>query len=176
MEERKNNITGIVECRIGFIGAIIGDVPFFALTALGLIGRFTLTQAEIASGRDEFLNIFIAVVLLAWLISRFSFIPSLKVLVSEDGIHGFIKIRFGSFNLVDRHRYIKWTEVDRFEWFNSGFLTGYMIYGKDQSGKKVYLGASIFFTNSKQAAKAILDFIPKHKVDKRIYEKLGIAV
>jgi len=176
VEERRNNVSSIVECRIGFIGFIIGDVPFFALTALGLIGRSTLTQAEIASGRGEFLNILIAAVLLVWLISRFSFMPNLKVLVSEDGIHGFIKIRFLSFDLVDRHRCIKWTEVDRFEWFNSGLLTGYMIFGKDQSGKKVYLGASIFFTNSKQAAKAILNFIPKHKVDKRIYDKLGIAV
>lgn len=162
----------IVECRITFWGRIAMDTPFLLLIMLGVVGLITLTPEEANSGRQLLLLVFLGLVCGAWAISRFSFVPSLKITVANDGLHGTMRIAVGHFTILSRTRTFTWQSVTRLVWFNSGYVVGFMAHGNDQYKRSGIMGPTILYSHMYEAARAIAERIPPDRIDESARKKL----
>lgn len=164
-------MNAIISCRPNLFFKIIGEfIPL--IFAVFVTSAFFCKISDITLSMELILIILTIIFLLWWAIAHFSVNRDLVVYIDELGIHNYFTLRICSFKFFEKHNLILWENIEKFKWFNIGYVVGYTIIGKNTSNKKQTFGISIFFTNVIQAVEFIIDRIPPNKVDPLVFKKL----
>jgi len=148
----------------------------FVLFAIFPILELTIRNSHNPADTGRYVGLFFLTLflMLGLIVTHFGIIPYIFLIIDNDGMHSFAQIRVGTKVIFERNRTKLWKDIERLEWFDSGYVSGFLAIGKNEFGKNSWMGPTIYTTNTMKAVRFIVDKIPNEKVDSVVLQKLEI--